>query len=72
MKRDVLKSIVQQCCDSQSKKSLIHRHSTSVLVVIFSECDDANFFMNTNERGKLKKTDFNFDFAKISVLSFAS
>lgn len=48
-------SIVQQFCDSGSKKSLIHRHPASILVVIFSECDDANFLKNTNERGKVKK-----------------
>lgn len=46
---------MQQFCDSGSKKSLIHRHPASILVVIFSECDDANFLKNTNERGKLKK-----------------
>lgn len=45
---------MQQYDESQSKKSLIHKHPASILVVIFSECDDADFFMNTNKRGKLK------------------
>lgn len=49
MKRGVLNCIVQQYYDSASKKSLAHSHPAPILAVIFSECDDGNFFKNTNE-----------------------
>lgn len=74
--RGVLNSIVHQYYDSGSKKSLIHSHPASILVVIFSDwwC---KLFQEYHGKRKTEKTDFYFNFSfnanfvKISILSFS-